>query len=183
MSDQEIGKKEVEWMELDPFITEYAYTVGDELQVVGHGERPAIVCARQNGCNIGVELTKIIEPSKLALTFGLVDEADYLSAMDCAWTMSEAIASKETKRRQPDWTLPNATLLVLQVMNTPVDELVRFLADGSLKGDFAGHGFLEVWIANYTTVDEFRTVELYGLHPERWWGPHQRSNWWKKPYG
>jgi hypothetical protein len=52
-----------------------------------------------------------------------------------------------------------------------------------MKSDFAGYGFVEIWIADYTGIEAYRDIELFGLAPVRWWGYHQRQNPYRKPYG
>ena len=43
-------------------------------------------------------------------------------------------------------------------------------------------GFSEVWIADHTETEEYGTVELFGLFPEKYWGFHSRP-WAGKPFG
>ena len=59
MSDQQIGKKEVEREELYPFLEAYEWVTGESLSLVESGENPDFVCKRPDGSEVGIELSKI----------------------------------------------------------------------------------------------------------------------------
>jgi len=63
-----------------------------------------------------------------------------------------------------------------------VAEIGSFLTP-DLQPDFDQYGFTEIWLADYTTVDPFGGVELFGLKPRKWWGYHEREDFPSKPYG
>ena len=44
-------------------------------------------------------------------------------------------------------------------------------------------GFLEVWLADYTGIEAYGDIELFGLKPEKYWGFHERESPSLKPYG
>jgi len=75
------------------------------------------------------------------------------------------------------------TILVIQVLDTDIDELGAFYASVNLHDDFAEFGFQEIWVADCGSIEAYGGVTLIGLHPEQWWGPHERWNHFQKPYG
>ena len=74
------------------------------------------------------------------------------------------------------------TILVLSLFDCSFWSLRQFLTE-DIQKDFAKHGFIEVWLADYTGKEAYRDIELFGLFPAKWWGYHQRKNPYRKPYG
>lgn len=174
MSDQQIGKKEEERTALDLFLEAYEFTTGVALQRNADGERPDFICRKADGSLVGIEFTKVMA------------HPDYdagLVAYEASEAIYAAIEEKDVKRQAPDWRFPEAAILVIQVMDTDVAELEVFFAHADIEDDFKHFGFMEIWIANYASVDAYRGVTLFGLFPGQWWGPHERWNQWEKPYG
>lgn len=168
MPDQQLGKKQGEEAALELFLDSYAFVTGDPLTILGAGERPDFVCRHQSGLSCGLELVQVFAGPAPQDTWAAV---------------VEAAVRKEAKRREADWHLPDSTILVLQLMATEPRDFEVFHAGADLQSDLGGLGFVEIWAAHWTTVEPFRTVELFGLHPSKWWGRHQRPNWWEKPHG
>jgi hypothetical protein len=170
--DQRAGKKEIEGMLLDPFLHARALVTGEVL-VDEHAfsERPDFICSREDGSLVGVELAE--------LTFGPHESIDEVQAIELA---QHIIARKEASRRSPDWECPDATILVLASARRSIADLEGLLP-ARIQADFADHGFIEVWFGDYTERDVYGTIELFGLHPPRWWGHHERPNAHEKPYG
>ena len=164
MSEQQVGKKMVEETDFNYFAEAYEHVTGRSLTIHRAGERPDFICTTQHGWRLGVELT-------------LVPQADRVVLFDPLWTAADA---KAEKKRRGDWALPNRTILVLQV-DVPLSELKHRL-ERVVRSDYE-LGFMEIWVADYSDLDAFGTVELFGLRPARWFGYHRRSNWQSKPYG
>jgi hypothetical protein len=72
-------------------------------------------------------------------------------------------------------------MLVLQLVDGSLDVL-RHLLDG-MNDEFEDHGFAEVWLADYSGLEAYGDIELFGLFPNQWWGHHQRPWPDRKPYG
>ena len=89
---------------------------------------------------------------------------------------------KRIRLRQSNWTLPDDSILVLQMFFHPTAEISSFLTP-DLQSDFDLYGFTEIWLADYTTVEPYGGVELFGLKPLKWWGYHPREDFLGKPYG
>ena len=51
----------------------------------------------------------------------------------------------------------------------------------STPEELADLGFAEVWVADYSELDAYRSIEVFGLYPEKYWGYHKRDR--GKPYG
>ncbi len=61
MSDQELEKKLVEEMELQPFLDEYRAITGRTLDIIERSERPDFICTRGSGPHLGLELVHVME--------------------------------------------------------------------------------------------------------------------------
>jgi len=182
MSDQQMGKKMVEAEALDRFLAAYEEVTRERLVVLGEGERPDFICARQSGEKIGVELThphhdhetvvwdRILAPDRKMIDFDLLP------------AIHSAIEKKMLKLSTNGWRLPEATILVVQL----VDYTFRswaWLSESSLSDDFASSGFAEIWLADHTTWEAYRSVRLIGLHPAHQWGMWCQRSLEGKPYG
>lgn len=185
-SDQEIGKKEGERIALDYFLDAYEFTTGIRLgyiPIASDSERPDFVCETPSGDIVGVEITKVMVRPNIKGELVALGDAPRLGAYEASEAIFAAVEEKEAKRQSPDWKLPDNTILVLQVFDTDVQEFEAFLRNADLRGDFNAFGFREIWVANHDSVEAYGGVTLFGLHPAKWWGPHERWNHSAKPYG
>ncbi len=183
MSDQEIGKKEEERNALNLFLEAYEFTTQVSLQVVADGEPPDFICRRPEGALVGIEFTKVMVRPDVCTELLIPGNRAGLEPYEASEAIYATIEEKDAKRQGPDWRLPDPAILVIQVMDTGVEELEAFFRDADIKDDFKGFGFKEIWIANHASVEAYRGVTLFGLFPDEWWGPHERWNQWEKPYG
>ena len=181
MSDQEIGKKEVEGMELDPFLEAYEWTTKSALSVVESGENPDFVCARASGELIGVELTKVMRRRDIARWERILDRKDEMAPYDMLMELQALLEQKEGARKTRYVTRVPQTMLVLQLVDGSLDVL-QHLLDG-MNDEFKDHGFAEVWLADYSGLEAYGDIELFGLFPDKWWGYHERPWPDRKPYG
>lgn len=179
MSDQDVGKKMGEESELEHFIDAYEYITGQRLIIMQAGEKPDFLCKRENGSIVGIELTKVIRDPETAQADRILKRQDYMPDTDALNFVYEAVAKKAEKIT--NWPTKDI-ILVLQLMDCQLSAL-RNVLDASLKKDFESYGFSEIWIADYTALDAYGDIELFGLYPSRWWGYHQRRNPQRKPYG
>jgi hypothetical protein len=180
MSDQIIGKKMVEKEELDYFLEAHERVTGQRLILVRPEEHPDFICARTDGALAGVELTRGEGDVKVVESIQRdCGEPDFgYSALDEVFCR---IDEKE-RLRQSDRTLPDNSILVVQMFFHRTAEIGSFLTP-DLQTDFEGYGFTEIWLADYTTVEPYGGVELFGLKPREWWGYHPREDFLGKPYG
>ncbi len=182
MSDQDMGKKMVEEYELEYFIDAYKSAIGQELVVECTSEKPDFICERPDGTRVGIELTKVMRDPETALWEETFDHQEYMdisSALDLVYRTVENKAKKMTKNKGIG--ISNI-ILVLQLMDCPLSGLKAIL-DSDLQKDFACYGFSEIWLADYTGLDAYGDIELFGLTPLKWWGFHERPNPGRKPYG
>lgn len=181
MSDQELGKKQAEGMELDPFLEAYEWTTKSALLVVDGGENPDFICARTTGEIIGVELTKVTRRRDIARWEHILDRKEEMAPYDMLMKLQSSLEQKEGARRARYVARISQTILVLQIVDGSLDVL-QYLLDG-LNDEFKDHGFAEVWLADYSGLEPYGDVELFGLYPDEWWGYHQRPWPDRKPYG
>lgn len=182
MSDQQMGKKELERIGLAYFIDAYEWVTGERLTQLASGECPDFICARPNGGKMGVELTQVRRDLWDALWDRILDrryQADPQATMDRILWLLE---NKDKKRSLNYGSWADKTLLVLQLCDCSLWSLGSFLTD-DIQEDFSGYGFVEIWLADYTGIEAYKDIELFGLIPSKWWGYHQRQNPYRKPYG
>ncbi|MDI7260489.1 MAG: hypothetical protein QME90_11285 [Thermodesulfobacteriota bacterium] len=182
MSDQQIGKKEEERIRLHYFLDAYEEITGEELSIVANGERPDFICKRIDGLNMGVELTKVTRDPGSAVCDRILNRREYMDPFEALDRIYMAIERKNEQRAKGDWLFSDDTILVIQLMDCTLSGLEICLGQ-SLQGDFADTEFTEIWIADYTEVDIYRFIELFGLHPLKWWGYYPRPDFFRKPYG
>ena len=164
------GKKMVERDEVEPFLEEYAYVTGIELNLIGVGERPDFVCEKR-GRRYGLELVK-------AMRHGYDD----LHGLDGAILVQEAAYAKDKKRASLGWRYPKSTILVIQLIGSDGEEMAAHL-DDQLMDEMAETGFREIWIADYSAMEPYGTIQLIGVKPKRWRGAHRHRFYGTKPYG
>ena len=182
LSDQEYGKKLVEEMDLEPFLKEYEWVTGLVLQLINRTERPDFIVQRSDGTQLGIELTKVMRDPESAFWARVLSGEEFADPVETAIHLQELIYRKDAKRSGSGWTLPDRTVLVLQLMDSSIDQVVLFLDDQVIK-ELNETGFFEIWLADYTILEAFGTIQLYGIKPEKWQGLHSHSRTGNKPYG
>lgn len=182
-SDQNLGKKEVETSELIPFLEAREIVTGEKLSMLlgAWSESPDFICVRDDGSAIGVELTKITGNREVAFWQRLRRGDVQLDPFEAQETIHHLIDRKEKARADRYTKKVRDNVLVLQLMEDSLDHLAG--AFHGLEGNFAAHGFAEMWLADYSGLDPYGDIELFGLHPHLWWGHHGRPRPDRKPYG
>lgn len=175
------GKKMVEAIELEPFLDEYAHVTGSELTVVAAGERPDFICKKQGRC-FGIELVKAMQDHVEREWDIILRGEGHLHGFDAAMLVQETVYLKEVKRASLGWRYPKSTILVIQLIGSDGEEMAQFLND-QLMDEMAATGFREIWIADYSPMDPYSTIQLVGVKPKRWRGAHQHRFFGTKPYG
>jgi len=181
MSDQQIGKKENERSDLNYFLDAYEFTTGEKLIEFASSECPDFICVRSNGEKVGVELVCVMRNPEEAQFDIIVDKKFQADSQETLDEMFRLLDEKDKKRSNNYGHWADKTILVLQLSDCTILALQSFLND--MKSDFADYGFVEIWLADYTGVEAYRDIELFGLVPDKWWGYHQRQNPYRKPYG
>ncbi|MEW5913080.1 MAG: hypothetical protein AB1814_11035 [Thermodesulfobacteriota bacterium] len=182
MSDKELGKKMVEEEELLSFLEAYKDVVEEYLSDnFDSHERPDFICYRPDGTPVGVELVRIMRDPRDAQADFILSKIEYMEGEEALKILYHMIDKKEEKRRQSGWELPDNTILVLQFADCPIADL--HLPGKSLEMDFVSHGFVEIWIADYTCEEAYGAIDLFCLYPPEWWGYWERKGHTWKPYG
>lgn len=181
MSDQEIGKKEVEREELYPFLEAYEWVTGERLFLVESRESPDFVCKRSDNSEVGIELAKVTRDPEEIFWDEVVKGTPQIDAYAATEYMHYLIEKKERARSARYVSRVKDNILVLQLVDGSLDGIM-WIFDG-LQADFTDHGFSEIWLADYSEYEAYGDIELFGLYPEKWWGYHQRPWPERKPYG
>ena len=181
MSDQDVGKRMAEEMELQPFLEAYEWVTKEELTEGSSEEHPDFICIRENEEEVGIELTKVMRDPRDAQWERILERIDEMDPHDALATIFERIKEKETLRAKHYSRHVKETILVLQTVECPLDAMEFALV--KVQNDFLSYGFSEIWLADYTGLEAYGDIELFGLFPEKWWGYHERWNPNRKPYG
>jgi hypothetical protein len=177
MSDQQIGKREEELIFLDPFTEAYERATGEALLLGSGPDPPDFIGTRGTGGKVAVEMTRIMRDPETAHWDDVLRRQEFMEAYDALDMIVNKLEVKENKRAKNYGSWADKTILVLQLMDCPLSTIMFALE--TLQDDFTSHGFVEVWLADYSD-DAYGTVELYGLYPIGLWGYYERP--FEKPY-
>lgn len=177
----ERAKKEDESEALDYFLEAYEQVTGEPFSLLETSERPDFICERSDGTVVGIELAKVrrSHPNEI-ISDRIVEKRNYMLPEVAFEVIQMTLLYKEAKRRESSWQLPEATILILELVDIPLIDLLPWLRRDAFP-DLADTGFLEVWLADYTGLEAYDNVELFCLRPEQWHGYHRRP--FQKPYG
>jgi len=159
----------------------YEGVTGEVIEAIEMSERPDFICVREDGARVGVELAKVRRGHPNGILHDkIVEKRDYMSIDHALYMIQKVAAEKERKRNEPDWTLPGATILLIELMDIPLADIKRCITSDILP-DLYATGFAEVWLADFTAVKAFDSVELFCVQPNKWAGYHPRGL--QKPHG
>lgn len=174
------GKKMVEREEAEQFLYEYTHVTGIDMALVAVGERPDFACERE-GERYGLELVKVMQNPEIRRAKAMLGEDTHFYGDDAAQMIQAAVYAKEAKRSAANWTFPDSTILVLQLVGGDGEELMEHL-DEQLMDEMAETGFCEIWIADESTMGPYGNVQLIGIKPNDWRGLNRHSSYGKKEY-
>ncbi len=175
------GKKMIERDEAQRFVEEYSRVTGVPLTLIGAGERPDFVCEKR-GRWYGLELVRAMRDPVQRHWEVILGGDGHLHGLDAALLVQKAIYVKDKKRSSPGWRYPKAALLVIQLIGSDGEEMAEYL-DEQIMDEVAGTGFREIWVADYSPMEEYGEVQLIGVKPKRWRGVHRHRLYGTKPYG
>lgn len=159
----------------------YEEVTGEVLEGVRKSERPDFICRRPDGTLVGVEFTLVMRDRETSFWEDIINGTRFMNCGDAVIAVGAAIWRKARKLTEPDWQLPQSSILVVSIPDSPLSEIgCRF--DSSLRHEFAEAGFSEIWLADHSGMEAFGCIELYGLVPERWCGYHNLHAG-RKPFG
>src|SRR6266536_5871270 len=150
MSDQQLGKKMVEGQDLDRFLDAYEEVVAQRLDVLESGERPDFICARPSGEKVGVELTRPHHDHEKVIWDRILAPGRQMTDFELLPAINSVIEQKTLKLSMHDWRLPEATILVVQLVDYTFSSWA-WLSETGLRRDFDSTGFAEIWLADHTT--------------------------------
>ena len=181
VSDQDIGKKETELIELASFLEAHELVSGEELSIVTATENPDFICVRTNGGFVGIELTKVTREKHVVFWDRILHRKEEMDPFDAVYQILCLIERKDHARAERYCKRVPECILVLQLVDGTLFPM-RWMFDG-IQNDFTVHGFSEIWLADYSGLEAFGDIELFGLFPQQWWGYHERVWPYRKPYG
>jgi hypothetical protein len=176
--NNDLGKKLVEEEHLLQFLHAYQIITGIALSISSRGESPDFVCTRPSGELVGVELARSPHDYETRVDDRIWADRT-LSSFDLLASVASIVATKEEKRQSNHW---QDTILVVELLDYSFDSLA-WASDTLLADDFSDTGFLEIWLADHSTVEPFGEVRLVGLYPSRIFGIHRQPALEGKPYG
>jgi len=182
MSDQEIGKKINEENDLELFSREYEKITALSFNVIAKTERPDFIVYRSDGMKLGIELTKVMRDPESAFWARVLNGEEQADPLDSVWNLQELIYNKDKKLSEDNWQFPDRTILLLQLMDSSIEQVASLLGDEIIK-EINKTGFLEIWIGDYSILEAYGTIQLYCIKPKKWQGLHNHMNKGMKPYG
>lgn len=173
--------KESEAESLGYFLEAYETIIGESFIGVKASERPDFIATRKDGSQIGIELSKIRRGHPNDILYDkIIKKKDYMSAYDALCMIQRVAYEKEIKRNSSGWSLPNTTILLLELTDIPLSELRHSIFPDILP-DLYETGFAEIWLVDLTGVEAYDNVELLCVYPEELEGYYPRGI--QKPYG
>jgi len=177
-----MGKKMVEAEDLEQFFEAYEEVTGQRLILLEGGERPDFICARSSGQKIGIELTRPHHNHERVVWDRILAAGRRMTDFELLPAIYSVIKKKTRKLSLDGWRLPEATILVVKLVDYTFNSWA-WLSESSLCSSFASTGFAEVWLADHTEWEAYRSVRLIGLHPAQHWGMRRQRSLEGKPYG
>ena len=182
LSNQEIGKKAIEENDLESFLKEYERITSFSLKIIERTERPDFIVQRSDGTQLGIELTKVMRNPDSSFWARVLNGEEQADPLKSAEHLQKLIYQKDIKRSKPNWKLSKSTVLLLQLMDSSIEQVAIFL-DNQIINEINKTGFFEIWIGDYSILEAYGTIQLYGIKPKKWQGLHDHLNSRKKPYG
>ena len=175
------AKKDAEVEDIEAFLASYPRATDQDLEIDEIAESPDAICLRDDGSQIGLEITSVRRSPDQAFwesTLDHKDEMDLQEAADEIWRLVEQKA-----RLRPNFSTPS-TILVLAICEADFRAVVNYISEVPIK-DWAAAGFEEIWLADFKGIREgaHREVRLFGLFPEKYRKVIGRSDYDQKPYG
>ena len=181
MSDSNLGKKMAEEQHLSYFLDAYRTVTGVHLTAASSCESPDFICTCPSGELVGVELARSPHDHERAVDDRIWGDGT-IESYDLRDAIGGMITAKRRLRESPHWRTPNNTILVVELLDYTFDSL-RWAEDSSLSEDYASAGFIEIWLADHSTLEAFGEVRLIGLYPSNIWGIHPQPALERKPFG
>lgn len=175
------GKKMIERDDAQQFVEEYSRVTGVQLRLVGAGERPDFVCEKR-GRRYGLELVRAMQDPVQRDWDVTLGGDGHLHGLDAALLVQEAAYIKDKKRASRGWRYPQSAIPVIQLIGSDGEEMAEYL-DDQLMDEMAETGFREIWVADYSPMEEYGEIQLIGVKPKRWRGVHRHRLYGTKPYG
>lgn len=175
------GKKMEERDETQRFVEEYTRITGVPCTLVAAGERPDFLCKKW-GRRFGLELVRAMRDPVQRSWDIILGRDQQLRGVGAADLVQQAVYAKERKRSSPGWFLLKSTILVVQLIGSDGDDMLAHL-DDRLMDEMAGSGFREIWVADYSPIEEYGEIQLIGIKPKRRRGLYRHARYGTKPYG
>ena len=126
-------------------------------------------------------LTQVTRGNPLIIEWDRIVEKQKFMSYDHAIEMiQEVTTKKESKRKQKRWSLPYNTILLLEIVDIPLNSIWNLINEENIPKLYST-GFLEIWLADYTGLDAYGNIELFCVCPEELAGYYSRGI--QKPYG
>jgi hypothetical protein len=167
--------------EAQRFVEEYTRVTGAQLVLVSAGERPDFLC-KKRGRSYGLELVRAMRNPVQREWDVILGGDSHLHGLDAALLVQEAVYLKEKKRSSSGWHYPQSAILVIQRIGSDGEGVAEYLDDQSMD-EMTGMGFREIWVADYSPMEEYGEIQLIGVQPRRWRGVHRHRLYGTKPYG
>ena len=177
MSDQEIGKREIEREHLGLFLDAYEHATGETFPEIYDSETPDFIGRDEEGRVVGIEITQLRFAPDEQFMRGIFPPEPH--DPDAWRQLLEVMQKKYLTLKKGRWSECERKILVIVLIDTSI-EAVAAGSDTDLPD---GESFDEIWLADYTQVEPFGAVDLFAvIHPELK-GHYATGDRGQKPYG
>lgn len=122
-------------------------------------ETPDFIGQDHEGRTVGIELTMLkFAPADMTWR-RILDAQEWADHNDAHWRIIELLASKGKKLDRAGWPDCERKILIIQLMDCPLHELLPNLVTDQPQDD----DFTEVWLADFTMLDEYGGADLFPL--------------------
>lgn len=134
------------------------------------------------GKRYGLEVVRVMVDPEQRMWRRILDGDEFMDPVDTAVRLQELVYQKDVKRSASDWELPDSTILLLTLLDAPIEDVAPYI-DEEVLAELYTTGFMEIWVADFTIAEAYGTVQLMCLKCDAYIGLHDFHPRSWKPYG
>jgi hypothetical protein len=180
-SENDLRKKSLERELAERFVEARAEAIDRRLSIGPAQENPDFQCWDDEGNELGLEVTQVTNGPEAAFWTKLLNDESELNPFDASAMIFSLLERKE-RARAARYSKQFSRCILLLALGEVSIQTLKVALEG-IENDFNNHGFEEVWLADFSGLEAYGNIELFGLFPSEYWGHHIRPNAYTKPYG
>lgn len=174
-------RKDEEVQDLEAFLEAHYRAKGEALEIDDIGESPDAICVRQDGSQIGVELTQVRRSPDDRHWQSVLDYRDEMDPADTCDEITRLIFQKARLRKA---FRIERNILMIALRESDFRVAIALASEIPVE-DLESTGFEEIWLADFKGIEDgaHREAVLFGLYPASHRVVTGRSAFDQKPYG